>query len=122
MRRGLVALCMTFPAWTDAALAARLPIQQYTTADGLAHDRVSHVLQDSRGFLWFATGEGLSRFDGYRFSTVGADDGIPRARVTALVELDGDYWVATLDGICVFSSRTSAHCEPRPIGREVADR
>ena len=42
----------------------RLPIKTYTTADGLAHNVVNRVVRDSRGFLWFCTREGLSRFDG----------------------------------------------------------
>ncbi|WP_219341191.1 hypothetical protein, partial [Nevskia soli] len=44
-----------------------LPIRAYSAADGLAADRVTCSLPDTRGFLWFCTPEGLSRFDGYRF-------------------------------------------------------
>lgn len=39
----------------------------YTTANGLADNTVNTILQDSRGFLWFGTREGLSRFDGTNF-------------------------------------------------------
>jgi hypothetical protein len=31
--------------------AATLPLRQYTTRDGLSHDRVVQILSDSRGFL-----------------------------------------------------------------------
>jgi len=54
----------------SAANAERLPIKTYTTADGLAHNVVNRVVRDSRGFLWFCTREGLSRFDGYSFLTM----------------------------------------------------
>jgi ligand-binding sensor domain-containing protein len=50
--------------------AEQLPIKTYTTADGLAHNRVKRVVQDSHGFLWFCAASGLSRFDGYRLSTI----------------------------------------------------
>lgn len=45
-------------------LAERLPVKTYTTADGLQRDNVSRIRLDSRGFLWFCTSEGVSRFDG----------------------------------------------------------
>lgn len=47
------------------ALAERLPIKIYTPADGLAHEQIKRIVRDSRGFLWFCTADGLSRFDGY---------------------------------------------------------
>ena len=47
--------------------ARRLPIETYTTAEGLARDHIRCIVQDSHGFLWFCTTEGLSRFDGYEF-------------------------------------------------------
>jgi ligand-binding sensor domain-containing protein len=46
----------------------QFPIKTYTTADGLARDQVNCIRRDSRGFLWFCTEEGLSRFDGYKFT------------------------------------------------------
>jgi ligand-binding sensor domain-containing protein len=51
--------------------AERLPVKTYTTADGLAHNSVHRIVRDSRGFLWFTTAEGLSRFDGYSFNNYG---------------------------------------------------
>jgi hypothetical protein len=48
-----------------------LPIRSYTTADGLAANRVDCIVPDSRGFIWFCTPEGLSRFDGYRIVSYG---------------------------------------------------
>lgn len=35
--------------------------------NGLMHNFVDDIYQDKRGFVWFATGNGLSRFDGYEF-------------------------------------------------------
>ncbi len=39
----------------------------YTTEQGLPDNYINDIIQDSRGFMWFATGEGLSRFDGTTF-------------------------------------------------------
>jgi hypothetical protein len=40
---------------------------------------------DKSGYLWFATAEGLSRFDGYEFTNYGVDEGLPHALVNALL-------------------------------------
>ena len=45
----------------------------YTSANGLCYNKVDDILQDSRGFMWFATSEGLSRFDGTAFKNFYAD-------------------------------------------------
>ena len=49
------------------AAGSQLPVKIYTTADGLANNLINRIVRDSRGYLWFCTGEGLSRFDGYSF-------------------------------------------------------
>lgn len=77
-------------------LAERLPIKVYTTGDGLAHDRVRRIVRDSRGFLWFVTAEGLSRFDGYRFINYRREEGLPTSSVNdLLITRDGAYLIAT---------------------------
>src|SRR5438128_2175910 len=84
--------------------AERLPIKSYTTADGLAHNVVNKIVRDSRGFLWFCTREGLSRFDGYSFTNYGIRQGLPSANVNDLLETrEGVYWVATAGGLCRFN-------------------
>ena len=45
----------------------------YTTINGLADNRVLSITQDGRGFMWFGTSEGLSRFDGNKFENYFAD-------------------------------------------------
>ncbi len=77
-----------------------LPIRTYTTADGLASDRINGIVADSRGFLWFCTPEGLSRFDGSHFVSYGVDEGLPHPMVSALIETrSGDHWIGTPRGL-----------------------
>src|SRR5215469_15442953 len=84
------------------AHAEQLPIKTYTTADGLAQDNVNRIVHDSRGFLWFCTVEGLSRFDGYRFTTYTPDQGLRQRVVTDFLETrKGSYWVATSASVCL---------------------
>ena len=91
---------------TLAVRAERLPVKTYTTTDGLAHNSVERIVRDSRGFLWFCTFEGLSRFDGYGFTTYGVDQGLPSPVVHDLLETrTGEYWVGTGGGLCRFDPR-----------------
>jgi ligand-binding sensor domain-containing protein/two-component sensor histidine kinase len=95
--------------------AERLPIRFYTTGDGLAHNDVYRIVRDSRGFLWFCTFEGLSRFDGYSFTTYGTEHGLPSPVVNDLLETrEGQYWVATDAGLCRFNPKGIA--QPRTQG------
>ncbi len=84
--------------------AETLPLKSYTTSDGLAHDRVNRIVRDSRGFLWFCTSEGLSRFDGYEFKNYTQDDGLPHRAVYDFLETrGGEIWIATGDGVVLFN-------------------
>src|SRR6516225_6326740 len=82
-----------------ACRAEQLPVRRYTTADGLAGNRVHSILRDSHGFLWFGTTEGLSRFDGYQFTNFTPAQGLPASNVNQVIETrSGDYWIATSAG------------------------
>lgn len=43
--------------------------KHYQVDDGLVHNAVTAVIQDSKGFIWIGTRGGLNRFDGYSFKT-----------------------------------------------------
>src|ERR1017187_783096 len=89
--------------------AARLPVRHYTTADGLARNSVHRIIRDRDGFLWFATGEGISRFDGYSFTNYRRTDGLPDRDIRSIVQTaDGSFLVATGDGAVRFRPAESA--------------
>jgi ligand-binding sensor domain-containing protein/signal transduction histidine kinase len=91
---------------SNAAYAERLPIKTYTTADGLAQNDVTRIVRDSRGFLWFCTEEGLSRFDGYTFTNYTTADGLPHPIVRSFLETrSGVYWIGTYYGVCRFNPK-----------------
>src|SRR5579863_9624984 len=45
----------------------RARFTRMSTADGLSQTRVSQIVQDDRGFIWFGTQYGIDRYDGYEF-------------------------------------------------------
>lgn len=95
--------------WAVPASAERWPIRVYTTADGLANDRVDRGTRDQLGYLWFATIDGVSRFDGRRFESFGVRDGLPSSAAhDILATRDGAIWVATDAGLAWLDPRTRA--------------
>ena len=79
--RYLTRLIISFAVVLSASpiFAERLPLKIYTSADGLGSSFVSFLMRDQRGFMWFCTRDGLSRFDGARFVTyrIGDKDAPP---------------------------------------------
>src|SRR5262249_45220366 len=71
-------------------------LRRYDISDGLAHNQVKAIHQDRKGYLWFGTLDGLSRFDGYRFTNYGSGDGLGHAIINDIAEnREGQLWVAT---------------------------
>jgi ligand-binding sensor domain-containing protein/two-component sensor histidine kinase len=110
-KRRLISLTLLAVSWLIPLSTVRpesLPIKTYTVSDGLGADLVRNILQDSRGFLWFCTSGGLSRFDGYQFLTYGTKDGLPYPAVTCLLETRaGHYWVGTSRGVSRLTTQAS---------------
>lgn len=94
-----LALLLVCPIVFHHANAEQLPVKNYTIADGLARDYVNRIRQDSHGFIWFCTTEGISRFDGYGFTNYGVADGLPHRVINDCLETrDGSYLFATSGG------------------------
>jgi ligand-binding sensor domain-containing protein/signal transduction histidine kinase len=75
----------------------------FTTEDGLVRNWVTKIHRDSKGYLWFCTVEGISLFDGYRFTNFSTRDGLPNRLVSDMIETQrGDYWFATTAGLARF--------------------
>ena len=75
-------------------------VRHYSTQDGLANNSVLGMFCDSRGFVWFSTWDGLSRFDGYRFVNyrVSTEASLSHSRMFALTEdRRGNLWLVTYD-------------------------
>ena len=60
---------------TVGTAQTRLHEVRYDEEDGVASNHVTQLLQDDDGFMWFATWNGLCRFDGYEFLTFKAKGG-----------------------------------------------
>ena len=96
-------------AWvlqTSVAAAADAPaliLEHLTTADGLPQATVMSTLQDSQGFVWLGTEDGLVRYDGheiYRYAYSRTDSqSLPGNFIWEIAEdAHHDLWLAIKDG------------------------
>jgi len=51
-----------------AQLSTTLQFESFTINDGLSQGFISGIVQDKKGFMWFATADGLNKYDGYHFT------------------------------------------------------
>ena len=89
-----------------------LKFTHLTTNDGLSQSNVKRILQDRRGFMWFATQDGLDRYDGNTFVVYKHNpndpDSLSANLIQDLIEDDQGYlWIATYTGgVNKFDPRT----------------
>jgi signal transduction histidine kinase/ligand-binding sensor domain-containing protein len=104
------------------AHAERLPIRIYTSADGLGSSFVDYVTRDSRGFMWFCTRDGLSRFDGARFITYRVGDKKSPPGIEMLTETRGGvFWITTTGGLYRFKAGSLSRPTETSGGRTFLD-
>ncbi|MDY9918686.1 MAG: two-component regulator propeller domain-containing protein [Proteiniphilum sp.] len=107
-------LSIFFIFWISClkSFSIELNFKYYKVEDGLSSNTVYAVLQDSRGFMWFGTENGLNRFDGYTFVSY---RNIPRNEnslinnyVYFLVEDDNQsLWIGTERGVCTLDLKNN---------------
>lgn len=91
---------------------------------GLSQSSVRVTFQDSRGFLWFGTEDGLNRYDGYTFKAYKPEPSNPNSIsngwINAIVEdQDGYLWIGTsLGGVNRYDPFTSSFTQYQRIDRQ----
>lgn len=93
------AICLSiFFSIPVPSLGQKLSFKKYDLADGMPGSNVYYALQDKKGYLWFATDRGVSRFDGYDFKNFDTDDGLTDNTVFEMFEDHlGRVWFATFN-------------------------
>lgn len=100
----LSAICaLTLLVFTAASLPAKtfdISAKHITAAEGLSNNTVRHLYQDSRGFIWMSTRNGLNRYDGRNVRVIlPRNDGrptLPDRRVNSVREdKHGFLWIQT---------------------------
>jgi signal transduction histidine kinase/ligand-binding sensor domain-containing protein/CheY-like chemotaxis protein/HPt (histidine-containing phosphotransfer) domain-containing protein len=100
--RWIIATIWLLASSARAADAPPLVLEHLTPSEGMPQGTVYDTLQDSQGFVWLATEDGLVRYDGhelYRYAhSRNAGEGLPGNFIRQIVEDDHhDLWIAIKD-------------------------
>jgi anti-sigma regulatory factor (Ser/Thr protein kinase) len=96
--------CICFGSSSSYAQNEPVKFEKMTTENGLPSNIIYCIIQDSKGFLWLGTNEGLCRYDGYDFKVFRHDpadsNSLSANYVASLCEDgDGNIWAATSEGL-----------------------
>ncbi|MBX2907494.1 MAG: hypothetical protein KF744_15725 [Taibaiella sp.] len=106
-------LVMVLPL-TSSFGQSKLRIQHYNVEDGLSQSSVYSIFQDSYGFIWMATGDGLNRFDGkdfvpYKSKLINVNKGLLKDRnINSVIfeDVRHDLWFSADEGVYCMHRRT----------------
>ncbi len=109
MKRGavlLLSLVLLLPLILEAQ---NKPFMRFDEDKGLANIKVKSIFKDNEGYLWIGTENGLSKYDGYKFTNFRKDNGLPGNRIWALAS-DGKrlYAGCYKDGLAVIENNKVA--------------
>jgi signal transduction histidine kinase/ligand-binding sensor domain-containing protein len=109
----LMLLLVNLAAIKAVGQPTNIEFDRYTTNDGLSNGYINTIFQDSQGFIWICTGNGLNRFDGIAFQSYFFDNkdstSIPGSRIHSMIEDNtGRLWVLTSNGFCTYNRETDS--------------
>ncbi len=86
----------------------KLKFNHFNLDNGLSQNSVLCTCQDSYGYIWLATENGLNKYDGYKISVYKNDPNdstsISNNYITFIcLDTDGDLWIATEGGLCKYN-------------------
>ena len=88
-----------------------LHFRRLSPENGLPGEQVNTIFQDSRGFIWIGTSDGLVRFDSHDFRVFRPNPADPYSLLNGYVsdikeDRDGNLWIATLAGLAKWNRKT----------------
>ncbi|MBK8983573.1 MAG: hypothetical protein IPM38_14970 [Ignavibacteria bacterium] len=88
-----------------SAIFTETPFYHYSSSEGLASSSVYDLIQDSNGYMWFATANGVSKFDGHNFTNYSTADGLNTGSIISLMEgQNGEIYFGNIEkGFNVYS-------------------
>lgn len=104
-------LAAVFIAAAVVGHAQKVNVTLFSSDNGLPQSFVNTLIQDSLGYLWVGTQDGLCRYDGYEFTVFNNNPydslSLSNNYINHLVEGEnGDLWVATRIGLNRFNRKT----------------
>lgn len=95
------------------AIGQTMPIRKYDVKNGLSENSVMSIVQDSTGYMWMGTKDGLNCFNGIEFKIFGNSSKKIRNRQLNITNLylhkdNKSIWIATTDSLYLFDTITES--------------
>ena len=86
----------------------QLKFEEFKSKDGLKHHSITEVTQDSKGYMWLGTYNGIYKYDGYTFkiykNTLQDKNTLIENNINVIQEDNsGNVWVGTNGGLCRYN-------------------
>ncbi|MFQ6081883.1 MAG: two-component regulator propeller domain-containing protein [Candidatus Aminicenantia bacterium] len=106
----LIFFSIIFLLFYSMAYSQIFSFKSYNNADGLIQTQVFSIFQDSKGYLWFGTRSGISRYNGSEFFNLSKSDGLVGDFVLDFLEdKNNNIWIATYEGLCYLQGKNIVH-------------
>lgn len=107
MKRSILSICILL---ASVSLVFANIYKKYDVRSGLSGNCVRSILQDSIGYMWFATQDGLNRFNGIEFTNYGHSSENGGNSYMNIVTIcrhqdNNQIWVASTEKLYLFDSR-----------------
>lgn len=101
------------------AQPVKIRFENIRADDGLSNNHISHIFQDSKGFLWISTQDGINRYDGYGYKHYkhipGDLNSLSDYAVNNIFEdATGTFWISTRNGLNEFNPYTEKFIHHKP--------
>jgi ligand-binding sensor domain-containing protein len=108
----LVFFCVFLIPYTAVCQNPSVKFTHLTVQNGLSINTVNCIYQDSKGFMWFGTKEGLNKYNGYTYThyrhNPKDDNSISNNRIWVIYEdKQQNLWVGTEDGLNQLNKETA---------------
>ena len=102
-----ILMCLAFCPLVTSGQNAAVKFKHLTINEGLSQNTVYGTLQDSQGFVWIGTEDGLNRYNGYDFNIykhTKSPASLTNSQITCLFEdKNKQLWVGTTDGLNIYN-------------------
>jgi ligand-binding sensor domain-containing protein/serine phosphatase RsbU (regulator of sigma subunit) len=91
-------LIMFFLLYAVCASSQSYSFRNFTPEDGLSQSFIYSIIQDSHGYLWIGTGNGLFRYNGFQFDIYTTNDSLADNFITCSINDDENLWFGHSNG------------------------
>ena len=123
MRKAVLLTCYFLMGWVDSLSAQpQCTVTHYDEFSGMAQWYVTQIVQDKQGMMWFATWNGLNRYDGYEFVNFKSQKGdgvdIPSDRMRDMILNEEGHLLCSYDHHVFLFNVNTCRFNPLPTAEE----